>query len=235
LGSIEHKGECDLVTIADKESEAAVMAVVRNHFPGHDLLGEETGAAPGHKGAEYRWIIDPLDGTTNFAHSMPLFSVSIGVERTGEVVAGGVFNPFYGERFLAERGAGATLNGRRIRVSETAALSESLLVTGFPHDKPARMREYLAEWALFLGRVHGIVRLGSAALDMCFVACGRLDCFWQRKLQPWDTAAGWVIVEEAGGRVTDFSGNRYSPFGQETLVTNGRIHDECIGILGAGR
>jgi myo-inositol-1(or 4)-monophosphatase len=231
LERIEKKGSIDLVTVADRESEAAIKQIVGARFPSHEVLAEESGAEYAGKEAGYRWVIDPLDGTTNFAHSFPVFSISIAVEHQGQVVAAGVENPYYRERFLAERGSGACLNRQPIRVSSTSALSESLLVSGFPYDRRQNIDRYLAFWREFTMRVHGILRLGSAAMDLCSVACGRLDGFWEEKLHPWDTAAGWLIVEEAGGRVTDFRGGSFSPYGKEILATNTRIHDECLEVL----
>ncbi len=224
----------DLVTVADRESETAIRALVSSAFPDHQILGEE-------KGGEYhkidrgtRWIIDPLDGTTNFSHSFPLFSISIGIEHNGRMEYAGVFAPFYGERFLAVRGRGATLNDRRIKVSERAALANSLAVTGFPYER-SRVGHFLNDWAHFLPRVHGVLRLGSAALDLCSVAAGRMEIFWEENLHAWDTAAGWLIVEEAGGRVTGFDGTPFDPFGKETLATNGHVHDEAIAVLKEAR
>lgn len=231
LESVEQKGAIDLVTVADRESEERIKEVIRGAFPHHQILAEESGEDYAGRASDYRWIVDPLDGTTNFSHTFPLFSISIAVERNGSIVAAGVENPFYHERFLAEQGAGATLNGRRIAVSSTASLSHSLIVTGFPYDRRERLEHYLAYWSEFLMRVHGVLRLGSAALDLCSVAAGRLDGFWEEKLNPWDTAAGWLIVEEAGGRVTNFSGGRFSPYRPELLATNGRIHPECLEVL----
>ncbi|AXA35645.1 Inositol-1-monophosphatase [Candidatus Sumerlaea chitinivorans] len=233
LDSIETKGSAkNLVTIADKQSEEAIKDVIWSHFPSHSILGEETGAQALRGSSDFRWIIDPLDGTTNYAHTMPLFAVSIGVEFKGEVVAGGVFNPYYKELFLAERGSGAALNGTPIRPSRNATLSQCLVVTGFPYDTPEVLQRCLSEIGKVLSHVHGVLRLGAAALDLCYVACGRLDVFWQRNLYPWDTAAGWLIVEEAGGKVTDFTGGQFSPFGNEVLATNGLVHEEFIQSFG---
>lgn len=232
LERIEKKNSSiNLVTVADREGEERIKAVIAEAFPFHEILAEESGADYTGKLSGWRWIVDPLDGTTNFAHSFPLFSISIAVEHAGEVVAAGVDCPFYRERFLAQKGEGATLNGRPIRVSRTASVSESLLVTGFPYDRRERVDHYLAAWRHVLMRAHGILRLGSAALDLCFVAAGRIDGFWEEKLSPWDMAAGWLILEEAGGRVTDHAGGPFSPYGQSILATNGAIHDECVRLL----
>lgn len=227
----EKRSDIDLVTVADRESEARIKQIVTGAFPSHAILGEETGGDGARVAEGYRWLIDPLDGTTNFSHGFPQFAVSIAVEHRGQMVAAGVFNPYYGERYLAERGAGATLGGKRLGVSSTASLSKSLLVTGFPYDRRERIDHYLARWRAFLLQVHGVLRLGSAALDLCAVAAGRLDGFWEEHLGPWDTAAGWLIVEEAGGKVTDHRGGAFSPFGKETLATNGKIHEACLAVL----
>jgi myo-inositol-1(or 4)-monophosphatase len=222
--------ERDIVTVADRESEAAVRNVIRQYFPDHEILGEEQGLEK-NSAASYRWIIDPLDGTTNFTHGVPICAVSIGLEYHGKMVVGGVYNPIQGEKFLAERGSGVFLNGRPIKVSQVPTLSRSLLVTGFPHSDPVVLRQCLQEIAYFLGKVHGVLRLGAAALDMCYVACGRLEVFWQRNLNPWDTAAGWLIVEEAGGTVTDFQNKPFSPYRKELVCSNGRVHNEFLRWL----
>ena len=229
-GDIANKGEIDLVTIADRESEAAVLAILRSRHPEHAVLAEESGGDRGRRDGG-RFIVDPLDGTTNFSHGVPLVSVSIALEVDGVIVAGGVESPILGERFLAERGSGATLNGRRIAVSRTPALERALLVTGFPYDRRARIDHYLAPFRAFMMRAQGVLRLGSAALDLASVACGRLDAFWEEGLGPWDTAAGMLLVEEAGGRVSDYRGGPFSPFGRETLASNGSIHVACVEVL----
>ncbi|MGC8740527.1 MAG: inositol monophosphatase family protein [Candidatus Sumerlaeaceae bacterium] len=222
--------ERDLVTIADRESEAAVRAVLKGAYPLHEILGEEQGLEPA-PGSDFRWIIDPLDGTTNFAHSVPIFAVSVALEHKGKICVAGVYNPVSEERFLAEAGAGATLNEKRIRVSSVGNLPRSLLVTGFPHSDRHVLQLCLREVGYFLGKVHGILRLGAAALDMCFVACGRMEVFWQRNLNPWDTAAGWLIVEEANGKVTNFSGGKFSPYEKELVCSNGLVHEEFLTWL----
>ncbi|MDD4278183.1 inositol monophosphatase [Candidatus Sumerlaeota bacterium] len=224
----------DLVTVADRESEGAIRELVGKCFPHHAILGEEKGGDYHRVDKGTRWIIDPLDGTTNFSHSYPQFCVSIGVEHNGVMEAAGVFAPFYGERFLAVRGKGATLNDRRIRVSDRQVMSDCLSVTGFPYERD-RVGHFLNDWAAILPKVHGILRLGSAALDMCSVACGRLDFFWEEHLHAWDTAASWLIVEEAGGRVSGFDGSAFDPFGSETLASNGHVHDEVSGVLSGVR
>ncbi len=231
---IDEKGAIDLVTQADRESEAAVKALIRAHFPDHAIVAEESGA---EGEGRFRWVIDPLDGTTNFAHSFPVFAVSIALECDGRAVAAGVENPFSRERFLAFEGQGATLNGRRIRPSGQGDLGRSLVASGFPYDRRERADHYLAYWKAFLDRCHGVLRLGSAALDLCSVACGRLDAFFEERLQPWDTAAGALIVAEAGGRVSAYDAGPFAPGGPNVLASNGLVHDACVGLLAevAGR
>jgi myo-inositol-1(or 4)-monophosphatase len=229
---IEYKGEIDLVTPVDRESERRIVEALQRRFPEHSILAEEetklAGARPG-----YCWIIDPLDGTTNFAHSYPCVSISIALERDGEMVVGLVYDPLRRECFSAIRGQGATLNGNAIQVSAVDELDKALLATGFPYDRREQPDYYLAFFRAFMIRTQGIRRSGSAALDLCYLACGRLDGFWELKLRPWDTAAASLIVEEAGGKVSDFSGNRFSIWGDETLASNSAIHDEMISVATA--
>ena len=180
--------------------------------------------------ASHRWIIDPLDGTTNFAHSYPQFCVSIALERDDEVILGLVYDPLRGECFKAVKGEGATLNGGSIHVSAVKELDKALLATGFPYDQREKADFYLVLFKAFMTRSQGIRRNGSAALDLCYLACGRIDGFWELKLRPWDTAAGTLIVAEAGGRLSDLSGNKFSIWGEETLASNGAIHDEMVNI-----
>ncbi len=231
LESIDKKGDVNLVTVADRESEALIKQMIHAHFPTHQILGEETGADYDGKSDEFRWVVDPLDGTTNFAHSFPQFCVSIALEQRGEVIAAGVYEPFYEEMYLACRGGGATLNGKPIGVSKVDTLAESLVVSGFPYFVRDRLDITLEWWRRFLDETHGMLRLGAAALDLCAVATGRLEVFWQEGLLPWDTAAGWLIVEEAGGRLTDFAGAQFSPYDQQVLASNGLVHNECIALL----
>jgi myo-inositol-1(or 4)-monophosphatase len=221
---IAYKGEVDLVTEADKLSEQAILARLRSHFPRHAIVAEEGGR---QAAAESRscWYVDPLDGTTNFAHGFPVFAVSLGLLEEGEPLVGAVFNPISQELFTAIRGEGAYLNQKRIRVSETPRLVQSLLGTGFPSHKRTKHPNISYYWQFTL-RSHGVRRAGSAALDLCSVACGRFDGFWEFGLKPWDTAAGILLVREAGGRVTDFAGRPYHPGDHELLASNGRIHGE---------
>jgi myo-inositol-1(or 4)-monophosphatase len=223
---ISYKGEVDLVTQADKRSENTIVSRLTKYFPEHSIAAEEgTGK---EKVSDFRWHVDPLDGTTNFAHGYPCFSVSIALAEKDRVLAGVVFNPYYNELFAAARGEGATLNGKKISVSKNAALATSLLCTGFPvHDR--RSNPNLQYYGDFTMASHGVRRDGSAALDLASVAAGRFDAFWEFGLKKWDTAAGVLLVTEAGGHVTDFDGKPYQLGGPLILATNGLIHEEmCI-------
>lgn len=220
---ISYKGEVDLVTQADRRSEDAIVGRLRGYFPKHAIVAEEGGGQEGD--GRHRWIVDPLDGTTNFAHGYPCFAVSIGLEQEGELVTGVVYQPITKELFTASRGEGAFLNERQIQVSQIDHLSTSLLATGFPSAKRARNPNIHYYWNFTL-RSHGVRRDGSAALDLAAVACGRFDGFWEFGLHPWDTAAGVLLVREAGGIVTNFSGQPYHVGDYETLASNGRIHME---------
>ncbi len=225
---ISKKGVFNIVTEIDKASEKAVVDLILKRFPNHAILAEES---PAVEGSEGRWIIDPIDGTTNFAHGFPTVSVSIGFELAGQLLMGGVFDPFRKELFFAECGKGAMLNGRRIHVSKVETLSDSLLATGFPYDRHKNPDDYLGMLRAFLTRIQGIRRCGSAAIDLCYVACGRFDGYYEMKLSPWDKAAGMIIVEEAGGTLTDFSGSPLTLMGIQNLATNGRIHGEVLAAL----
>lgn len=220
---ISYKGDVDLVTQADKRSEEAIVARLAKYFPAHSVAAEE---GTGHEGAsEFRWHVDPLDGTTNFAHGYPCFSVSIALAQRGALLVAVVYNPFYDELFAAARGGGATLNGKRIFVSKSDSLATSLLCTGFPVHKRLANPNIHYYWDFTL-RSHGVRRDGSAALDLASVAAGRFDGFWEFGLKPWDTAAGVLLVEEAGGRVSDFAGEPYQLGGPMILATNGVMHEE---------
>ncbi len=229
LNHIEKKGRIDLVTEADLASEKAIVDTIRAHFPDHSILAEESGWTEGN--GQATWIIDPLDGTTNFAHNLPVFAVSIAWAEGGVLRHGTVFNPVRGELFRASAGSGATLNDRPIRVSATAALQDALLMTGFPYDLHDRIDTVMARLKACLSTVQGIRRPGAASLDLCDVACGRCDGFWEERLKPWDTAAGTLIVREAGGRVTDFALRQFAPEMPAVLATNGRIHSELAALL----
>jgi myo-inositol-1(or 4)-monophosphatase len=227
--SIDYKGAIDLVTSVDRESERRIVEVLRSNFPGHSILAEEETDRVGNQG-NHRWIIDPLDGTTNFAHGYPQFCVSVALEYDGEVILGLVYDPLRRECFRAVKGRGATLNGGPIHISGVSELDKALLATGFPYDQREKADYYLTFFKAFMTRSQGIRRDGSAALDLCYVACGRIDGFWELKLRPWDTAAGALIVEEAGGRVSDLSGNKFSIWGEETLASNGDVHEEMVSV-----
>jgi len=231
-----YKSPMNLVTRADHSSEEAVCTILRRRFPDHSILAEESGESG--KGSPYTWVVDPLDGTTNFAHGFPVACISIGLVHYSTPVLGGVYDPFRDELFWAEKGKGSYLNGKKIHVSKTQRLDESLLLTGFPYDRTRRSGFYVNFYRQFMERCHDVRRSGAAALDLCWAACGRVDGFWEFKLRPWDVAAGKLIVEEAGGRVSDFSDREWkalSAFGGETLATNGRIHSEMLKILRNGR
>jgi myo-inositol-1(or 4)-monophosphatase len=222
---IEYKGEVDLVTVADRKSEALILDRIRAKWPSHDVLGEE--GARIETGSDYKWYVDPLDGTTNFAHGFPVFCVSLAIEYKGKRVAGVLYDPTRDELFSAELGSGAYLNGERMRVSTTAKLAECLVATGFPSHKRHKNPNIFFYHQITL-RTHGVRRAGSAALDLACVAAGRFDGFWEFNLNPWDTAAGVLIVEEAGGKVTDFSGGPFQLASRETVATNGIVHDALL-------
>jgi myo-inositol-1(or 4)-monophosphatase len=227
---VEYKGDADLVTAADRAAELLIRDRIREQWPTHDVLGEEQGLSD--QGSEYRWYVDPLDGTTNFAHGYPVFCVSIALERQareqkGERIAAVIYDPTRDELFSAEPGRGARLNGETIQVSKTAALKESLLATGFPSHKRHKNPNIYFYHQITL-RTHGVRRAGSAALDLCNVACGNFDGFWEFNLNPWDTAAGVLIVEEAGGKVTRFDGSPFELNSRETVATNGLIHEALL-------
>jgi myo-inositol-1(or 4)-monophosphatase len=233
----EYKGDVDLVTEADRASEKLIVERLREVFPGHGVYGEE--GTRSHIENEYRWYIDPLDGTTNFAHGFPVFCVSMGLEhrpaslapdQDGELVAGVIYDPLRDELFTTEKGKGAYLNGARIHVSKTADLAEALLATGFPsrkrHDNPNI--HFYQEFTL---RSHGVRRAGSAALDLAYTACGRIDAYWEFNLNPWDTSAGALLVTEAGGSMTGFDGAPFKIDSREVLATNGLLRDELVGFF----
>jgi myo-inositol-1(or 4)-monophosphatase len=228
---VELKGRANLVTAADKEAEALIISRIRKRYPHHSILAEESGEVGPHEKGAGKWIIDPLDGTTNFAHQYPFFSVSIGYEEAGQVLCGAVYDPWRDEMFSGARGAGSFMNGERLRVSDAELLRSALIMTGFPYGFRDKIRTVMAQFEAFLVESQAVRRGGSAALDMCYTALGRVDGFWEMDLLPWDTAAGLVIVEEAGGRVTDFSGQPFSIYGRQLLVSNGRIHSEMVEVL----
>jgi myo-inositol-1(or 4)-monophosphatase len=227
--TVSHKGTVNLVTDVDLAAEELIVSRIRKAFPSHSILAEENHHDT--RGEGIVWIIDPLDGTTNYAHGYPVFSVSIGLEIGGEVEWGAVFDPSRKELFSARRGGGATCNGASLDVSATASLGASLLGTGFPYDIQTDSRNNLNNFCAFAVRTQGIRRGGSAAIDLCYVAAGRFDGFWEIKLNPWDCAAGALIVKEAGGRVTNFSGRPASIYEREIVASNGMIHGEMLDVL----
>ena len=222
----------NLVSEIDKGSEERIIKRIRGTFPGHDILAEESGDHG--RSSDFRWIIDPLDGTTNFLHGVPIFAVTIAVEQRGKLVAGVTFDPNRDELFTTEKGAGAFLNGRRISVTHAGTLIESLIVTGFPYDLAERADRPLDHFNNFALEAQGIRRLGSAALDLAYVAAGRFDGYWEVSLNPWDIAAGALMVEEAGGRTSDLSGRPLNVYQRQIVATNGKIHEACVEVLARG-
>lgn len=229
INKIDKKGAIDLVTEADTESEKAIIETIKKLFPDHTILAEESGWNIGE--ADHQWFVDPLDGTTNFAHELGLFSISIAFALNGETVFGIVSIPETGEMFTALKDSGAELNGRPISVSNSKTVSDSLLITGFPYDLMDALNPLMTRFANCLKASQGVRRLGSAAIDLCFVACGRFDAFWEQNLKPWDTAAGEFIAREAGAMITDFSNKPFSVNKKEILATNGNIHNEMLSLL----
>src|ERR1700724_1430192 len=222
---VEYKGDAELVTAADRASEVLIRERIGQQWPSHDVLGEEQGL--NDQGSDYRWYIDPLDGTTNFAHGFPVFCVSMALEHQGRLIAGVIYDPTRDEMFSAEQGRGAHLQGEPIQVSQIANLAESLVSTGFPSHKRHKHPNIHFYHQITL-RTHGVRRAGSAALDLCNVASGRFDGFWEFNLNPWDTAAGVLIVEEAGGKVTRFDGSAFRHDSRETVASNGLLHDALL-------
>jgi myo-inositol-1(or 4)-monophosphatase len=234
---VDFKDEVNLVTEVDYLSEQAILEIIKHNFPRHGILTEEAGIEKSR--SEFTWVIDPLDGTTNYAHDFPSYCVSIALEKNSEIIVGVVYDPNLDQLFVTEKGAGAFLSKgknpeqarRRISVSQTAELTQSLLATGFPYDIRTSEVNNLNHFANFYKRAQAIRRAGSAALDLCYLAMGRFDGFWELKLSPWDTAAGSLLVTEAGGKVTDFSGRPFNICMKQILASNGRIHQQMIGIL----
>jgi myo-inositol-1(or 4)-monophosphatase len=230
--TIDKKGPIDLVTAADLEVEREFRKLIAARFPTHAVLGEEGGSGSAkNDGARFRWIVDPIDGTTNFAHGLALFCASIALEIDGQIAVGVVYDPMAEELFTAERGGGARLNGAPLRVSDCDRLLNALLCTGFPYSIQDERQRLVDIFSAFLGEGQGIRRLGSAALDLCYVAAGRLDAFWEVHLHPWDMAAGVLIVEEAGGRVTDYANRPVDVFGMQCVASNGKVHDAMIEVI----
>ena len=227
---ISKKGAIDLVTEADVAVETMFRKLIAERFPDHTILAEEFGQDKDTRGASHCWVFDPIDGTNNYAHGLPIFCSSLALEIDGRGEIGAIYDPTRKELFVGERGGGAFLNGRPIYVSEAATLVESMLVTGFPYDIHKRIPEIVGLFGDFVGKARAVRRLGSAALDICYVAAGRMDGFWEQDLKPWDIAAGAIILEEAGGKVTDFNGGPFLSRRPQLLATNGRIHDQMLGI-----
>ena len=228
---ISNKSEIDLVTESDLASEKVIIDRIKTHYPRHSILAEESGASnPDDRESGWRWIIDPLDGTTNYAHGYPCFCVSIALAYQGRMEIGVVYDPIRDEMFAAERGQGASLNSRRISVSGTMNLSAALLCTGFPYDVRER-NEFARHFANFIMKAQGVRRDGAAALDLAYVAAGRFDGFWEEGLKPWDVAAGALIIEEAGGRVSKYRGEPLDIYSPPIVASNGLIHDQMRGVL----
>lgn len=230
--TIRYKGRANLVTQADEQSQRTILDIITTKLPDHDYLAEES--AQRRTGSDYLWVIDPLDGTTNYAHGYPAFCISIGLLHKGKPLIAGVYDPSRDECFTAEAGKGTLLNGKKIHVSKINKLNEALLVSGFAYDRAERSKFYVEFFRRFMIQCHDVRRSGTAALDMAWVAAGRVDGFWEFKLAPWDVAAGLLLVKEAGGAVTDFDGKTWSgleTFGRQTLATNGRVHKEMLGVL----
>ncbi|MBS1632120.1 MAG: inositol monophosphatase [Bacteroidetes bacterium] len=223
------EGINNLVTEADHASEKVILDIIRKNYPDHYILTEESGALI--QDSQYKWIIDPVDGTVNFAHGIPLNCVCIAIEHNNEVILSAIYNPHLEELFFAEKGQGAFLNDKPIHVSDETNVSKSCLVTGFPYTYLDSPHGPLQIFEKFIRKGIPVRRLGSAGIDLCWVACGRFDGFYEHKLEPWDSAAGFLLVEEAGGKVTDFKGNKFSPYQPHVLATNGKIHDDMLGVI----
>jgi len=233
---VDKKGSIDLVTEVDLACERMCRDTIAERFPGHDVLAEELGSdAAGHSPSRFRWVFDPLDGTTNYAHGLPIYCSSLALEIDGRAEVAAIYDPTRKELFTAERGEGSYLNGRALRVSSTASLIDSLLVTGFPYTVQEECGELVALFGYFLGRARAVRRLGSAALDLSYVAAGRFEAFWEQHLKPWDVAAGALIVTEAGGRVTGMDGGPFDPAAAHLIASNGQVHAEVVATIRAFR
>jgi myo-inositol-1(or 4)-monophosphatase len=230
IGKISFKGRMNLTTDVDKSSEKLILKAIRSRFPGHSILAEESGQA-GSSRSRYCWFVDPLDGTTNYTHAFPFYAVSIALYESGSPVCAAVYDPVSSEMFSAQRGKGAYLNNKKIKISNIRSIERSLLATGFPYKFGRQMRRNLGNFKRAMLRSQAVRRAGSAALDLCYVACGRFDAFWEIDLHPWDSAAGIMILQEAGGRVTTFKGARYDPFENELCATNKYVHAQLLKVL----
>jgi myo-inositol-1(or 4)-monophosphatase len=229
---VDKKGTIDLVTEVDLECERMCRAILAERFPDHDILAEEMSLDPRQPSTStHRWVYDPLDGTTNYAHGLPIFCSSLALQIDGRTVVGAIYDPTRAELFTAERGAGAFLNGQRLHVSAAAELIDALLVTGFPYDVHKQTGDLVTMFGAFLGRARAVRRLGSAALDLCYVAAGRFDGYWEQHLWPWDVAAGALVVTEAGGRVTGMDGSEFDPAAAHLVASNGRVHTAMLTVI----
>ncbi|MEW6776880.1 MAG: inositol monophosphatase family protein [Bdellovibrionota bacterium] len=230
IDRITYKGEVNLLTHVDLACEKTIKDIIRAQYPGHEILAEESDLEK-KDGSPFRWIVDPLDGTTNYAHGYPLFASSIALVHEGAAVAGVVFNPLLNELFSATKGGGAFLNGAPIKVSGVQLAREALFTTGFAYDRRERIDHYLSIFRDFKRLGHGVRRGGAASVDLCYLACGRVDGYWEEKLKPWDVAAGSLLVTEAGGKVTNFDGSPLDLYGENLCASNGRIHEEMLCLL----
>lgn len=229
MGKICYKGDINIVTEVDLLCEKKIVKIIKDNYPEHSILTEEKGETL--TGSDYKWIIDPIDGTTNYAHDFPCYCSSIALELKGEIVLCAVYQPVLDELFFAQKGKGAFLNRHKIHVSKTKTLLESLLATGFAYDVHESEIDNMDHFTDFIKKAQSIRRPGSAVLDLCYVALGRFDGFWELKLQPWDVAAGILLIEEAGGKVTGISGEKYSIYSKNILASNGFIHQDMINVL----
>lgn len=229
--SVDKKGSIDLVTEVDLACERMCRALLAERFPEHDILAEELSDPAEPASGRCRWVFDPLDGTTNYAHGVPIFCASLALEIDGKAEVGAVYDPTREELFTAERGVGAFLNGAPLHVSPTGTLIDALLVTGFPYDVHQQTGDLVEMFGAFLGTARAVRRLGAAALDLCYVAAGRFEGFWEQRLKPWDVAAGALIVEESGGRVTGMDGSPFDPASAHLVASNGHIHDQMLAVI----